>query len=117
MTLPEDRLNALAEDLERLLEKAAPGPWELCQHLKGIEEDAACRCGYRGVVYGPEVEGFAVFQPGHQPAPAGQEGSEPPRYDRPTEIANSQVIVALRNSGPDIIAALRALALKSGGEG
>lgn len=48
--------------LRALLARATPGPWHLCQHLKGVEQDTACSCGYRGVVYGPEDEGCAVFQ-------------------------------------------------------
>lgn len=95
------------DELEALLAKATPGEWHLCQHLKGVEEDAGCSCGYRGVVFGPEKDGFAVFQPGHDPSPTGEEFTEPQRYPRETEITNSQFIVALHNAAPDLIAKAR----------
>lgn len=84
------------------------GPWTVCQHLKGIAEDAACTCGYRGVVYGPDDD-MAVCQPGHDPAPKGQEGSEPGRYPRSVEIANAHLIAA----APDLYAALEYVARSS----
>lgn len=93
-----------AERLKKLHEAATPGPWELCAHLESPEADAGCRCGYRGVVYGPERDGFAVFQPGHDPEIVGQEGLGPQRYPRVTEIANSQLLAYLRNAVPAILA-------------
>lgn len=80
------------EEIKKALEGVTPGPWELCAHLKYND---ACSCGYRGVIYGPEPDGFAICQPGHEPAPEGQEGTEPPRYTRDVEIANMRYIAAV----------------------
>lgn len=83
-----------------------PGPWEVCQHLKSVADDAACRCGYRGVIFGPDPDiAYAICQPGHQPAPEGEEGTEPARYPRAVEIANAHLIAA----APDLYAALAGL--------
>ena len=84
-----------------------PGPWELCQHLKSLEDDAARPCGYRGVVFGPHRdEAMAICQPGHElPRDEEQWGSEPGRYDRATELANMRLIAA----APDLYAALAAM--------
>lgn len=72
-----------------------PGPWFVCRHLESVDADNGCRCGYRGVIYGPEHStAMAICQPGHEPAPAGQEGSEPGRYPREVEIANAHLIAA-----------------------
>ncbi|MGQ3671831.1 hypothetical protein ACT6QG_05485 [Xanthobacter sp. TB0136] len=90
------------EELRKLLDAATPGPWSLCHHLRSKENDEGCSCGYRGVVFGPELEGFAVCQPGHDPAPVGQEGLVPQRYPRATELANAQLIAHL----PDLAAEL-----------
>lgn len=79
--------------------KGTPGPWVLCAHLR---DNDACECGYRGVIFGPEPIGYAICQPGHEPAPEGQEGTEPPRYPREVEIANSHLIAA----APELLAAL-----------
>lgn len=72
--------------------KFTPGPWHLCAHLKNIDKEIDCKCGYRGVIYGPEPEGYAICQPGHESH--GWDGLEPPRYDRMTEIANAHLIAA-----------------------
>lgn len=91
--------------------KFTPGPWSLCHHLQSVESDNACPCGYRGVVYGPCGDARAICQPGHEPAPKGEEGTEPERYPRETEIANAHLIA----SAPDLYGALGALgAMPSG---
>lgn len=77
--------------------KATPGPWHLCAHLKSIEHDRACSCGYRGSIWGGDQE-HVVCQPGHDGAPAGQEGTEPQRYEREQEIANAHYIAAAHPS-------------------
>ena len=81
-----------------------PGPWSVCQHLKSVKDDAACSCGYRGVVFGPEhgVE-MAICQPGHdRPQREEEWGTEPLRYPREVEIANAHLIAA----APDLYGAL-----------
>jgi hypothetical protein len=88
-----------------------PAPWGLCHHLKSIEHDKDCSCGYRGVIYGPEYDGaFAICQPGHDAEIIGQEGLGPRRYPREVEIANAHLIAA----SPDLLAALIALVGKYG---
>jgi hypothetical protein len=83
-------------ELRALAAEATPGPWAVCQHLKSIEDDAACPCGYRGVIWGPEHDiAMAICQPGHdRPWREEEWGSEPGRYPREVEIANSQLIAA-----------------------
>lgn len=95
--------------LRGLLERATAGPWIPCEHLKSAEADAACPCGYRGVIFGPPdadcgADDRAICQPGHEPAPPGQEGTEPGRFPRAQEIANMQLIAAMRNSLPALLA-------------
>lgn len=80
-----------------------PGPWELCAHLAFPHVDKQCACGYRGVIFGPDDD-KAICQPGHEPAPKGQEGSEPGRYPREVEIANARLIA----SAPELYEALEA---------
>lgn len=83
-------------ELRAKAEAATPGPWEVCRHLEGVEEDNACSCGYRGVIWGPDHDvPMAICQPGHDREPEGQEGLGPCRYERAQEIANSQHIAAL----------------------
>lgn len=81
-----------------------PGPWHLCQHLKSMECDQACKCGYRGVIFGPEHNvAMAICQPGHElPRHEEQWGSEPARYPREVELANAHLIAA----APDLLEAL-----------
>ena len=95
------------EQIKKALEGVTPGPWELCAHLK---HNDACSCGYRGVIYGPESDGYAICQPGHEPAPEGQEGTEPPRYPRDVEIANMRYISAVNPVAvSELITSLEAL--------
>jgi hypothetical protein len=82
-----------------------PGPWHVCQHLKSMECDQACSCGYRGVIYGPGDDDKAICQPGHELPPKGVEGTEPGRYPREVEIANAHLIAA----APCLYAALASL--------
>jgi hypothetical protein len=84
-----------------------PGPWHLCQHLKSIEDDQACRCGYRGVIYGPEHHtAMAICQPGHElPSDPEQHGTEPARYPLEVELANMRLIAA----APELLDALERL--------
>jgi hypothetical protein len=109
--MTETNPTELVERLERLSSVATPAPWHLCQHLKSMEDDTACPCGYRGVVSGPEHDDmFAVFQPGHElPRHEEEWGTEPARYPREVEIANSQLIVAMRNALPDLLATITRL--------
>lgn len=81
-----------------------PGPWTLCHHLSSIDNDIACECGYRGVIYGPDDK--AICQPGHDKGPKGQELTVPERYNREIEIANAYLIAA----APDMLAALKEVA-------
>lgn len=85
------------------LEGVTDGPWYLCAHLHSDEVDEGCSCGYRGVVFGPEDHAMAVCQPGHDPAPIGEEGTEPQRYDRATERQNSRFIAASRDLVPELL--------------
>lgn len=84
--------------------KHTPGPWRLCHHLMSAENDASCPCGYRGGIWGSDHE-HMVCEMGST-AIAGQEGMEPPRYERAVELANARLIAA----APDLLAALKAVA-------
>lgn len=82
-------------DLRAKAEAATAGPWSLCQHLKSVEDDIACRCGYRGVIWGPDHDrAMAICQPGHDAEDPEQAGLAPERYPRPQEIANAAFIAA-----------------------
>lgn len=48
---------------------------------------------------------MAICQPGHDPAPEGQDGTQPGRYPRATEVANARLIAA----APDLYEACRLL--------
>jgi hypothetical protein len=100
---------ALLAALETLVPQTTQAPWHVCQHLKSVEADAACSCGYRGVVFGPDEDvAYAVMQPGHEKPRREEEwGSEPPSYPRPQQIADMQLVALLRNNLPAIMAALR----------
>lgn len=93
----------MTADLERLALAATPGPWKLCHHLQSPESDKDCPCGYRGAVWGPDGE-HILFEMGSTETP-GQEGMEPPRYERSVEIATAQYIAA---ANPTAILALLA---------
>lgn len=80
------------------------GPWELCHHLKSAESDRSCPCGYRGSIWGSDGN-HVVCEMGVYAIP-GEEGMQPDRYDRATEIANAQLIV----KAPDMATLLRGLA-------
>ncbi len=77
-----------------------PGPWHLCHHLRSLEDDAACPCGYRGGIWGSDEE-HIICEMGGADHP-GEEGLSPARYDRQTELANARLIAA----APDAMAAL-----------
>jgi hypothetical protein len=62
--------------------------------LRSVECDAACPCGYRGVIFG--ADGGGVCQPGHDIVP-GEEGLEPHNYPRAQQIADANRIVAAVN--------------------
>lgn len=96
------------------MSEATPRPWTLCHHLKGVVEDSACPCGYRGVIWGPEKDAKAICQPGHDPDVVGQEGLAPQRYPREVEVANSQLIVRAVNAHDALVAALRAYVVAQG---
>jgi len=92
------------KELRELCEMATEGPWVVCQHLKSIEDDAACPCGYRGAIWGPEHDvAMSVAQPGHDGEPEGQENLGPSRYPRDKEIANAQFIAASRTAIPALL--------------
>lgn len=66
------------------------GPWELCYHLKSIEHDKSCHCGYRGGIGNGD---YMICEMGSTQI-QGEEGLELPRFDRETEIANAHLIAA-----------------------
>jgi hypothetical protein len=78
------------------------GPWVLCFHLESAENDASCPCGYRGGIWGADQERM-ICEMGSTVTP-GQEGMEPARYDRATELCNARLIAA----APTMLDALRA---------
>lgn len=100
MTAPDTK--AIRAQMEALAGHTM-GPWHLCAHLANDDENG-CSCGYRGVIYGPQREGYAVCQPGHEPAPEGQEGTEPPRYERSQEVRNARLIAAAPHMRATILA-------------
>ena len=105
MTAPDTK--AIRAQMEALAGHTM-GPWHLCAHLANDDENG-CSCGYRGVIYGPQREGYAVCQPGHEPAPEGQEGTEPPRYERSQEVRNARLIAVAPDMRTTILALCDAL--------
>lgn len=94
------------EGLRALLEKATPGPWAPCHHLKSPKDDASCPCGYRGGVWGNDGE-VVVFEMG---STADQDGDYLlPVADRATQLADAALIVAAVNALPTLLAELTAL--------
>jgi len=89
------------DEIAALLDGVTPPPWTLCAHLR-LHDEAGCSCGYRGVIYAGETE-YAICQPGHDPASAGEEGTEPQRLDRAAEIANARFIAASREIVPTLL--------------
>lgn len=77
-----------------------PGPWLLCRHLQSAQTDAACPCGYRGGIWGPDGD-CIICEMGSE-VTSGQEGLEPPRFPRDVELANARLIA----SAPLLLAAL-----------
>lgn len=95
-----------------LAEKATAPGITLCQHLKSIECDQACKCGYRGGVWAADGEHilFTMGDPVTEPYP----GLEAPRIERSQEIYTAQLLVALYNYAPSLIAAAQAIDARSG---
>ena len=95
----------LIERISGLLAKATAAPWQPCYHLEKPENDAACPCKTRGIIYGSDGE-HAVCEMGSTSIP-GQEGMEPPRYDRSVELMNAALIFEIRNAAPALMDALK----------
>lgn len=98
----------MTNNLNKADVKHTPGPWSVCQHLKSVECDSACKCGYRGVIFGPDEHvAMAICQPGHdRPQREEEWGTEPQRYPREVEIANAHLIAA----APTLLEALEKFA-------
>lgn len=89
--------------IETRANAATPGPWRPCLHLRSVEDDKSCPCGYRGGIWGSDQE--------HQVCEIGS-GDEPmaaPRYERLQEITNANFIIAARTDIPVLLAHIRAL--------
>lgn len=95
-------MNSVAEALERLAEKATPGPWEEEYEPMGGDEHptAICLPGYAGQF------GTFIAHCSHNwnDAVAGER-----RISWKEAESNAALIVALRNNLPTIIEALKAL--------
>lgn len=90
------------EEIEKLCAEATRGPWKLCYHLESHEHDSSCRCGYRGGIWGGDGD-HMVCEMGSTII-KGEEGLEPPRYDRATELKNAEFIAASRELMPKLLA-------------
>lgn len=87
------------EEIKELLAKATPGPWKECFHLKSIEHDQTCGCGYRGGIWSKHTDQLLL----EMDIDRSVLGSEMiPVPERETTIANAKFIAA----APTIIAQL-----------
>jgi hypothetical protein len=83
-----------------------PTPWDLCRHLESAEKDTACKCGYRGGIWGDAGELLVCemrncdLHEGHDMIPVG---------DRATQLANAAFIVKAVNSHDALVKALQSV--------
>ena len=109
--------NAVAEALERLAALATPGPYDVgpCNLVRALRDDLAVplfepRDTFMDPIPAPTVRdgaGDLVFR-------AGSNGARTSRALK-QEVVNSQLVAALLNNLPTIIAALKAQRVDEGG--
>ena len=93
-------------EMEAIASKATDAPWEGCYHLRSMECDASCKCGYRGGIWGDGE--FMVCEMGSTPM-KGYEGLEPRRYKRESELNNAAFISMARNNFDKLLAVAKAV--------
>jgi len=83
------------KELDAAGDKATQDEFAVCHHLKSLEKDKQCPCGYRGGIYGKPDHMVCEMGP---TTVEGEEGLEMLRYPREIEMANAAFITTAANS-------------------
>lgn len=84
-------MKTYADSILDKCEKATPGPWHLCHHLVGKENDESCSCGFSGDIWGADQNHVVCTIGPHCPDKV-MGADMVPRYKRDEELANAKLI-------------------------
>lgn len=95
--------------------EATPRPWGLCFHLQSAENDASCKCGYRGSIWSACGE-YIVCEMGSSPdhdETGKVAGHSAPQAYRHIQLADAALIVRAVNHFDEVVEVLRILAAEA----